>query len=215
MKYLSNYDVQMRKLLCELGGMPFDTKDKSKRLALYYPGGSGGRADLALARATDDGDHDWEVNTESLGSYYLAGPMRGYAMSNFPAFLMAARILTARGFKIMSPAEKDIEAGFDPSKSLESQNFDLGAAFRWDFKAVIDCDGTILLPGWEKSSGAKAERLVAELCGRPVYLLDESYNLTRAPKQTYSFTWEDVRPAKKSGTPKKEIDFSELLENTD
>lgn len=195
MKYLSNYDVKHRGDLRELDGTPFDARVQSRRLARY----TGDLANVQLV-STDR----WEVNTESLGSYYLAGPMRGYAMSNFPAFLMAARILTARGFKIMSPAEKDIEAGFDPSRSLESQNFDLGAAFRWDFKAVIDCDGTILLPGWEKSSGAKAERLVAELCGRPVYLLDESYNLTRAPKQSYSFTWHDPMPempVKKAGRP--------------
>lgn len=130
----------------------------------------------------------WEANND-LGPYYLAGPMRGLPLYNFPAFLMAARVLTARGLKIKSPAEKDLEAGFDPSRPAEVQNFDIGAAFRWDFKAVVESRGIILLPGWENSTGAKAERLVAQLSQLEVYYLNDDFDLIDVEPASYELTW--------------------------
>jgi hypothetical protein len=135
----------------------------------------------------------WSIG--HAGRYYLAGPMRGYPLSNFPAFFTAARALQARGLEIVSPAEKDIEAGFDFTQPAEGQNFDLHAAFVWDFRAVLDTNGVILLPGWRTSKGAAAERLVAELCGKEVYLLTEDYRLVEAPKETYDLTWLPLKQA--------------------
>jgi hypothetical protein len=89
----------------------------------------------------------------------------------------------------MSPADKDLAAGFDPTKPVEDQKFDMGAAFRWDFQRVIETDGTILLRGWENSVGATAERCVAELCGREVYLLQDDYSLIEAPPMNCCVTW--------------------------
>ena len=148
-------------------------------------------SEARLCRVTHTGKRgaEWQISYDALGTFYLAGPMRGYPLFNFPAFLMAARILQARGFKITSPAEKDMEAGFDPSRSAEEQKFDLGAAFRWDFEAVCRADGIILLPGWENSTGAKAERLVAQLCEREVYLLSTDHRVVEAPPMEYQLTW--------------------------
>ncbi len=117
--------------------------------------------------------------------FYLAGPMRGYSLSNFPAFFTAKKLLEARGLSIVSPAEKDIEAGFDFTRPVEGQSFDLAAAFAWDFKAVCDCAGIILLPGWEGSEGAKAERLVAQLCKKQILVLTDKYVLLPAPALSY------------------------------
>ena len=37
------------------------------------------------------------------------------------------------------------------------------------YKAVLECEGVIVLPGWGRSDGAKAEVLVATTLGKPVY----------------------------------------------
>lgn len=171
-----------------LDGGKFDLSNGRSRLAIYKSPPP--QMHERLVRINKDpGKKDSWVVVEQPGKFYLAGPMRGYPLFNFPAFLMAARVLTARGFEIVSPAEKDLEAGFDPSRPVEGQNFDIGAAFRWDFEAVVKARGIILLPGWENSTGAKAERLVAALSELEVYQLDERYNLIEAPEATYELTW--------------------------
>jgi hypothetical protein len=44
---------------------------------------------------------------------YLAGPMRGVAAYNFPAFDRAAEYLRSLGHGVVSPAEIDRAHGFD------------------------------------------------------------------------------------------------------
>lgn len=183
---LSDYDVKNR---CKrLDGKPVDLTKRQSQLVRYSPTGALGEMRLIRISNNRAGSQTWTAHN-ALGKFYLAGPMRGYENFNFPAFLMAARVLSARGFEILSPAEKDLESGFDPSRSIESQGFDLGASFRWDFDAVIRTNGIILLPGWEMSTGAKAERLVAHLCKREVYQIDEKFNLIEAPEASYELSW--------------------------
>lgn len=105
-------------------------------------------------------------------SVYLAGPMRGLPMFNFPAFMDAAMKLRAAGFTVANPAERDIASGFDPSKSLEDNNFSMRDAFLYDFGAITKADAVVFLPGWRKSSGSKAERLVAHHCEVSCYELE-------------------------------------------
>jgi hypothetical protein len=95
---------------------------------------------------------------------YLAGPMRGVNLYNFPAFDAAAENLRARGYIVTNPSEHDRELGFDPSSTLV--DFDLEAAFQWDFESLLACDGIALLEGWEDSIGARAEQAVAVLTGK-------------------------------------------------
>lgn len=100
---------------------------------------------------------------------YLAGPMRGYEDFNFPAFDAAAANLRRVGWTILSPADRDREHGFDETRNT-LDGFDLEAAMRDDLRWIIDdADSIILLPGWERSTGAKIERLVAETCGKDVF----------------------------------------------
>lgn len=99
---------------------------------------------------------------------YLAGPMRGLPEFNFPAFFEAARRLRLGGLDVMSPAEHDVEEGFDYTKGT-LDGFDLIAAFRWDIDQVLSVDAIVLLPGWEKSSGVAGELAVARAVGRDVY----------------------------------------------
>lgn len=98
---------------------------------------------------------------------YLAGPMRGYDQFNFPAFHEATKVLRKAGFDVLSPAEHDEDNGFDPSlNSLEG--FNMEEAFRWDVECVLSCECVVVLPGWEKSSGASLEVAIARAIGTPV-----------------------------------------------
>jgi hypothetical protein len=190
MIYLSDYTANQ--LLKELSGKPFDAKRRTSRLVdRTYRDSRPSETARVTPRSVRESE--WEIGPP--GKFYLAGPMRGYPFSNFPAFLLATSVLRARGFEILSPAEKDLEAGFDPTKSAADQQFDIGAAFRWDFRILVDCRGIILLPGWERSTGATAERLVAQLSELEIYFLDRDFKLIEAPEMDYTLTWTSKAPA--------------------
>ena len=103
---------------------------------------------------------------------YILGPMRGYEFFNFPAFDKVADELRGKGFLPVNPAQIDRDNGFNP--------FDLPAGYDWnvlpdclDMQDIIDrdiaalrtCDFYTCLPGWEKSSGASAEKALLDWQG--------------------------------------------------
>lgn len=102
---------------------------------------------------------------------YLAGPMRGYPLYNFPAFGVAAAALRAIGHEVFSPAERDLAMGFDPERSIEEQGFDLRKAWRWNLEALLACEAIALMKGHEHSEGAKLERANAKALGLTELLL--------------------------------------------
>ena len=115
---------------------------------------------------------------------YLAGPMRGYANFNFPAFDYAAERLRERGFIVFSPAERDREAygveiehnpTGDESKVTNvacTINDCMAADCEWICRHA---DAIALLPGWEKSSGANAELALAKALGLSVITLGKEF----------------------------------------
>ncbi len=109
---------------------------------------------------------------------YIAGPMRGIPQFNFPAFYRAEALLNLRGHRAINPAELDQQAGFDPAtlpedydwQNLDAIGFSLRDAAKRDLMAIIEsATAILLLPGWENSKGARAERAVAEWLGLRVY----------------------------------------------
>lgn len=102
----------------------------------------------------------------TIKTCYIAGPMRGYPLYNFPAFDEAAESLREAGWKVVSPADLDRDNGFDPEIG-EGPVPPLDDCIKRDLKAVLECDAIVLLPGWEKSTGAKAEYEVAKWAGKP------------------------------------------------
>lgn len=100
---------------------------------------------------------------------YLAGPMRHRAEHNFPAFHRAAWWLRQSGHEVVSPAEHDLDLGFDPTRPLEEQDFDLRASLAWDLEQVLAADAVAVLDGWQHSSGARAEVATAQAAGIPTY----------------------------------------------
>lgn len=88
--------------------------------------------------------------------YYLSGPMTGLPDNNYPEFNRVSASLRTHGMRVINPAENT-----PPS---------CGTWAGWMRKALIQvamADGVIVLPGWEKSRGAKLEVYVASQLGIP------------------------------------------------
>ena len=98
---------------------------------------------------------------------YLAGPMRGFAESNFPAFRLYAGKLREAGYRVWNPAEN------------EDSNMTYEQCMRLDLDAVVNkCSSVVLLPGetWKNSVGASAEVTAANVCGKSVYQIVDTKN---------------------------------------
>lgn len=112
---------------------------------------------------------------------YLAGPMRGYPQFNFPAFHAAAKTLREQGHYVFSPAEKDEEVhGADFSKQFDTGNLEDATAKGFSLRRALgddtawicaEADAIALLPGWERSKGALAEKALIEALGLEVIYL--------------------------------------------
>lgn len=103
---------------------------------------------------------------------YVAGPMRGIAEFNFPLFCSVTRELRAKGWVVFNPAERDLEAGFDPTglkgtdEELAQHEFCLRSALGADTKWICEnADAIYLLPNSIRSTGAVAERALGEALG--------------------------------------------------
>lgn len=112
---------------------------------------------------------------------YLAGPMRGYPQFNFPAFHAAAARLRQDGHEVFSPAEndeallgKDFATGNatgDEAKAAQ-KGFSLRTALAADTNYICRTATAIaLLPGWERSKGATAEKALADALGHTILIL--------------------------------------------
>lgn len=88
---------------------------------------------------------------------YLSGPMSGLPEFNYPAFKAAALQLERFGFEVVNPAENGL-----PKEAAWEQHM------RLDIQLMLDCDGLVMLSGWENSKGARIERRLAMELGLPV-----------------------------------------------
>jgi hypothetical protein len=94
---------------------------------------------------------------------YISGPISNMPDLNRPAFARAAKMLQESGYEPVNP--------FDVCPEPASWE----EAMRADIKALMDCDGIALLPGWEKSRGARLEKLNADALGiRPIFMTLEA-----------------------------------------
>lgn len=117
---------------------------------------------------------------------YIAGPMRGISLFNFPAFDKARAFLLKHGHTVISPADMDRENGFDPwalPKDHDWDNlegFDLRAIIARDLEAIQKSDAIFMLEGWQDSQGATVEKAVAEWLGLYVFYEFKGMNQTDA-----------------------------------
>ncbi len=109
---------------------------------------------------------------------YIAGPMRGIAQFNFPAFHDGADYLRRCGHDVFSPAERDGDVGFDPTEmdgdeDLGELGFDLREALAADMEYIATkAEAIALLPGWESSKGAHAEHALGLALGLVIEPID-------------------------------------------
>ena len=101
---------------------------------------------------------------------YIAGPMRGYDDYNFPAFFKAEKILHKLGHVTVNPARHDKELGFNEKTDTADQEY-LRTSMAWDLGQVCRSDGVVVLAGWHKSRGARAEVAAARAVGLPVFII--------------------------------------------
>lgn len=116
---------------------------------------------------------------------YIAGPMTGLPQFNFPAFDAAGEKLRNAGFRVVSPAELDDPV--DRAAALASTDgsalsYGTGVKRTWgeflarDVRLLADdgIDAVVVLPGWEKSRGARLETFVANaLCNIQVVTMED------------------------------------------
>ncbi len=102
--------------------------------------------------------------------------MRSIPLFNFPAFDNARDALTSAGFVPVSPADIDRDHGFEPADLPPHYDWNqipdtvsLDEVIARDIYAARGCDAYVLLEGWEKSKGARAEKAVLDWCGATRY----------------------------------------------
>lgn len=98
---------------------------------------------------------------------YLSGPMRGYPDSNKLAFARATADLRAAGHFVYSPGEND--DNFEKLGIVINER----TVFEADTQYICrHADAIAMMPGWEGSKGARAEKALAEALGLEVVYLD-------------------------------------------
>lgn len=98
--------------------------------------------------------------------FYIAGPMRGIENFNFPAFDTASQVGRDAGYEVISPADMDRNSGFKENDSPEKAASLTKVFVKRDVDALLSLnpengDGIALLPGWDRSTGAMAEVMLA------------------------------------------------------
>lgn len=112
---------------------------------------------------------------------YVGGPMTNRPNFNFDTFDAVTAELRDAGWFVFNPHEHDQETypGIDEADATKigdvvgiaaEVGFDFAAAMTWDLARVVETDAIVLLPDWETSTGAKAERFVAEMTGSEILL---------------------------------------------
>lgn len=94
--------------------------------------------------------------------------MRGKHRYNYDGFRDAAHYLRGGGYQVISPHEIDEVWGWDFDKPLKEQTVSIADLVRRDVEAISLCDILVVMPGWRKSTGARAEVAIAKWLKKPV-----------------------------------------------
>lgn len=104
---------------------------------------------------------------------YLAGPMKGYAELNRPAFRAAAAQLRALGEEVYNPADAHGDMPVDVVTGATGV-YPREYWLRQDLHLIASwAEGVALLPGWRESAGACLEAYAAQEFNLPVFVIDD------------------------------------------
>lgn len=105
---------------------------------------------------------------------YIAGPMRGYPACNVAAFFRAQYEWQAVGWAVLNPALVDLERPLITAADIPTEERG-GSTANWRELVIRDCelvckaDAIAFLTGSIFSTGAKAERGLADWLCLPIY----------------------------------------------
>lgn len=108
-----------------------------------------------MNHATTDQPGSKPAAAPGTTTVYLSGPMSGLPDLNYPTFHAAAHALRKIGYTVVNPAEFTT----DTTNMTEAQAW--RAYMQVDIKALVECDGIVMLPAWTESRGATLERNIA------------------------------------------------------
>lgn len=130
---------------------------------------------------------------------YVAGPMSGIPNFNFPLFDAVTKFFRGYSHEVFNPAERDNErhgvnisadnAEGSIEKAAAQHGFSLRQALEDDTRWICqNAEAIALLPGWEKSKGANAEKALAEALGVQVFYVvpDDTGNFALFKDYTFS-----------------------------
>lgn len=89
---------------------------------------------------------------------YLSGPMTGLPDYNRPAFDEIAQQLRALGKSVFNPGD------IGPKENIMPRDWYM----RRDIEGLLKSDSVYVLPGWQKSEGAKLEIEIAKQLRLPI-----------------------------------------------
>jgi len=116
----------------------------------------------------------------SLGFCYVAGPMTGYPGFNYAAFDAARDLLAAEGWNVISPKDLDqhnVGIDFGQMEGTEDLRHLSTTFARQDIESLLIVDAVFLLDGWEESTGANNEAMIATMLGVPVFELGNRFRV--------------------------------------
>lgn len=90
---------------------------------------------------------------------YLAGPMTGYPGNNYAEFDRATEILNEHEWPVINAANIDRLLGFDPYVDTPDDDY-MRSIIALDAVAITVCSAIIVLPGWQFSTGVRAEQFL-------------------------------------------------------
>jgi hypothetical protein len=132
---------------------------------------------------------------------YILGPMRGKSLYNFPAFDSMAEELRRVELEPVNPAQLDRENGFDAlllphdfDWNSIAEGLNLDDIITRDIEALRTCAYYVALDGWERSTGAKAEKSILDWQGATRLAPVANYETDRVKFET----WQEP-PATASG----------------
>jgi len=117
-----------------------------------------------------------------LKKVYISGAMTGLPDNNFPAFDEAAHLVAIHGLMFSNPANIARDIFYEVEHGIRPMPCRYGF-MREDIKAMCDCNAVLLLQGWQKSWGAKWERIIAKyVFDMPIFeSIDEAAEWANTP----------------------------------
>lgn len=120
----------------------------------------------------DNGFRNSTTTHESGALIYIAGPISGDLESNLPRFFDAEWVLRARGHSTFNPAR--VDGGQSAAECMRIARTLAGVRtwqgyMRVGLRGLLRCNGIALLPGHERSAGARLEAHTARTLGFDEY----------------------------------------------